>query len=526
MRELIGPMPHSLQTTQIPATLRLVVLVSLAAAAALNAEDWLQFRGPSGDGTSGERIQKNWQAQPPRQVWKKTLGSGFSSFAVSQGRAFTMVKRTIAGVNREVCVALNAETGAELWATALGPAQYDIGADDGTSSNRGGDGPRSTPTVRGDRVYTSDAYLVMQCLNATNGQVLWTKDLPALYSGSVIAWQNAASPVIDGDYIFVNGNAPTQRLMALRAADGSLAWRVQDDKMTQATPVAATILGVRQIVFFTQKGLVSVAPTNGAVLWRYTFPYTTSTGASPVVAGDIVYCSAGYGIGAGAVRITKSASTWKATEIWRTPGELINQWSTPVHHNGFVYGLYGHGQYGTAPLKCVRLATGEEMWSEDGFGPGGVLLVDGVLLVLKDTGQLVLVQPDPTAYTELGRYQALSGKCWNVPAISNGRIYARSTKEIVSLDVSVQPPPPLRLSLARGDAGGPWQLHVACSDGSAVDASRAAALEVRTATSLATPLASWTIVAGALELIDGTLRLAQPVEAGTRARYFIVLDKR
>jgi outer membrane protein assembly factor BamB len=208
--------------------------------------------------------------------------------------------------------------------------------------------------------------------------------------------------------------------------------------MTHATPVAATILGHRQVIFFTQSGLVSVVPGTGQVLWRYSFPYRTSTAASPVVGGDIVYCSAGYSIGAGAVRIAKLGSGWTATELWRKPNDLMNHWSTAVYKDGHLYGLFGFKQWQRVPLKCIDLVTGEEKWSHDGFGQGGTILVDGRILALAENGELVLVDGKPTAYHELARHKVVTGKCWNNPAVANGRVYARSTKEGVCLDLSVK----------------------------------------------------------------------------------------
>jgi hypothetical protein len=466
---------------------------------------------------STDRILKEWPVGGPPRVWKKAVTDGFSSFAVSQGKAYTLVKRTISGQAQEVCLALNADTGAELWATPIGQAKYDFGAGDG-------DGPRSTPTLKGDRAYVLSAYLALYCLNTANGQVIWSKDLLALYGGSVISWQNAASPLIENDLILVNCNGSSQRLAALRTSDGSLAWRGQSDKMTQATPVAATILGVPQVIFFTQSGLVSVVSTNGQVLWRYTFPYSTSTAASPVVAGDIVYCSASYNSGAGAVRITKTGSTWKATEIWRKPRELENHWSTPVHCNGYLYGLFGAAS-SSNPLKCVDVATGEEQWSVSGFGPGGVVVTDGKILVLSENGQLVLVEPDPTAYRELARYQALAGKCWNVPAVSNGRIYARSIKEAVCLDVAAPPPPRLRLLAPVCRTDGSVQLQIANVDGTSITADRLGGIEVYAASAVQAGLSNWARLASPLVLTNGVLRMESTMGAAPAQRYFYVLER-
>ena len=401
------------------------------------AADWTQYRGPNHDGISPEKIATQWPAAGPRQLWKTPLTGGFSSFAVGSSRAYTLVKRSIDGADQEVCVALDAATGKECWATPVGLAKYDGGGDDGAKDNRGGDGPRSTPSLDGEAVYVLSAYLSLYRLEANSGKVVWVKELNREYGGKVIAWQNAASPLIDGDLLFVNANAPGNCLLALHKSDGSLAWKGQADKMTQASPVAATILSVRQIIFFAQSGLVSVAPLDGTVLWRYPFRYNVSTAASPVVAGDIVYCSAGYDVGSGAVKITRSGAAFTATELWRIPGnKFCNHWSTPVYRDGYLYGLFGFKEHGKCPLKCLDIATGKEVWSQEGFGPGGVLLVDGHVLVLGDKGQLVLAEATPKNYREVARCVAVSGKCWNAPALCNGRIYARSTQEGVCLDVS------------------------------------------------------------------------------------------
>ena len=400
--------------------------------------DWPQYRGPTHNGVSTESIAKKWAAAGPRQLWKAPLTDGFSSFTVSQGRAFSLVLREVEGLKQEVCVALDADTGKELWAASLGFAKFDGGGDSGTDDNKGGDGPRSTPSADGSNVYVTSAKLVVSCFDAKSGKLNWSRDLMKEHGGENIRWQNAASPLIDGDLVFVAGGGAGQALLALNKNNGQVAWKGQDDKMTHATPTAATILGVRQVIFFTQKGLVAVAPKTGDVLWRYDFKYNVSTAISPIVAGDMVYCSAGYGVGAGAVKITKAGDQFGASELWPRNNQLVNHWSTPVFKDGYLYGMFSFKDYGKGPLKCVELATGKVMWSQEGFGPGNCILAGGNLLVLGDAGQLVLVEATPKVYAELARAQVLAGKCWSTPVVSNGRVYARSTKEGVCLDVSGQ----------------------------------------------------------------------------------------
>lgn len=409
----------------------------MGSALAGQAVDWTQYRGPNHDGSSPEKIATSWPAGGPRRLWKVPLTDGFSSFATGDNKAFTLVERLVDGAPQEVCVALDANTGKELWAKALGIAKYDRGGDSGAPDNKGGDGPRSTPAYDGGRVYALSGRLVLECLAADSGKRIWSKNFIKEYQGRNITWENAASPVIDGDLVFAAGGGAGQSLLAFDKKDGHLVWKGQDDKMTHSTPTVATILGVRQVIFFTQKGPVAVVPDTGAVLWRYPFRYSTSTAMTPVVAGDIVYCSAGYGVGAGACRITKTASGFTATQLWFEPANVLNNhWSTPVAQDGYIYGIFGFKEFSRAPLKCVEAATGRVVWSKEGFGPGGCILVDGHVLVLSDSGELVLVKATPAGYMETARTHAVTGKCWSSPCVSNGRIYARSTKEGVCLEAS------------------------------------------------------------------------------------------
>lgn len=427
---------------QPTACTRNAVLLGLCClgSATLLAADWPQYRGANHDGISSETILKSWPANGLRPVWKAPANTGFSSFAIGQNKACTLLRREVNGKDEECCVAFDAENGKELWAASLGQAKYDDGGDSGTKENRGGDGPRSTPSVDGDSVYALSAYLTLFCFEANSGKVRWQKDLTTELSGKVIQWQNAASPLIDGNFIFASGSVPKelnasaafQPLLALNKKDGSLAWKsgTRKDAMTHATPVVATILGVRQVIFFTQSGLVAVAAESGQELWRYAFRYNVSTASSPIISGDIVYCSAGYDVGSGAVKISKSGDTFSARELWRTPGNKIsNHWSTPVVKDGYLYGMFGFKEFGKCPFKCLELATGKEIWSADGFGPGGVLLADGKLVALTDDGQVALLEANPQAFKELARFKAVDGKCWNAPALAHGKLYVRSTKE-------------------------------------------------------------------------------------------------
>lgn len=400
-----------------------IMLVGTMAGAA----DWPQYRGPQQDGISTETINLTWGAAGPKVAWKVPTETGFSSFSISGNKVFTQVARK----GQEQCVALDAATGRELWAAEIGPGKYPKGGDAGAPDNKGGDGPRSTPTVSDGCVYILSPLLVLYCFDATSGKKLWSHDIIQENAGQNIHWNNAASPVVDGDLVFMAGGGPGQALLAFNKKSGQLAWKAHDETMTHSTPVAATILGERQVIFYLKSGLLSVSTKDGKALWRFPFEFKTSAAISPVVAGDIVYCSAGYGAGGGACKITKNGKGFTATELWKIPGDkqVANHWSTPVYKDGHLYGMFSFKKWGTGPLKCVELATGKIMWEQPDFGAGNVILVNDKLVALTDKGQVVIVDPTPAAYKETARFQAVTGKCWSTPAFSNGRIYVRSTQE-------------------------------------------------------------------------------------------------
>ena len=258
------------------------------------AADWPQYRGPLGDGKSAESIG----TIRPSTLWKVPTNLGFSSFSVSRGRAFTLV--SVDG--KETIVALNATTGDQLWKVRLGPADYDHdGGNAGARGNDGGDGPRSTPSTDGDHVYVYDAHQVLSCFRAEDGTLEWQRDVMAEYDGREIKWYNASSPVLDGDAIYVGGGGPGQTFLAFEKSNGELLWKSGDETITHATPAVATLDGRKQVIFFTEAGLIGVEAKSGEEIWRRKFNFAVSSAASPIPEGNLVYCSAGYGVGRGAV---------------------------------------------------------------------------------------------------------------------------------------------------------------------------------------------------------------------------------
>jgi outer membrane protein assembly factor BamB len=402
------------------------------------ADSWPQYRGAAGDDVSREKVLTTWPATGPKCLWTVKTPAGFSSFTVADGKAFTVVTRNLDGAPVAMCVALDAGTGKELWAAPTGVAMFPGGGDSGASDNKGGDGPRSTPTVNGDRVYVYSADMVLHCLDAATGKPMWRKDIGKEFNGRNISWKCAMSPVIDGELLFVAGGGPGQSFLAFNKVTGATAWKTGDEKMTHATPVVTTIHGTRQVIFLMQSGLVALEAGSGKTLWTFPFPYRTATGCSPVVSDDVIFCTAGYGIGGGACQVVKTAMGFEAKEIWRSRGDspLGSLWSTPVCKDGYLYGIIAYKQFAHGPLKCVDVKTGAVKWEQAGFGTGNVLLAGNCLVALSDDGRVLLVEASPTGYKELANFKAIAGKCWSTPALSDGRLYVRSTKEGACLDVA------------------------------------------------------------------------------------------
>lgn len=504
--------------------LRRWLIACVILAAVTSIADWPQYRGVDHDGAYRAGIRTNWTESPPAEVWRVPLDPGLSSLAIDGGRVFTQVRRTIAGQRREFCLALDAQTGAELWAVDVGLADYPNG---GVGSD---DGPRSTPAVAGDFVVVLASFLKLWCLDADSGAEIWSKDLRAEFGGEIIDWQNAASPIIVDGMVIVNGNGPGQCLLAFNIDDGTVVWKGHDDGMTHASPVRATIHGVPQVVFFAQSGLVGVAPATGAVLWRHPLNYNgISVAASPVVDGEFIYASRAYPLslsaaraGAIVVRLQVQNDDWVTSQVWYRTNQLMNHWSTPVVHEGHIYGHFGQS---SLTFKCVELDTGTEKWSVPGFGYGSVLVVGDEILVLSASGELVLVASDPEVYTEQARFRPLTGKCWNVPAVSQGRIYVRSTLEAVCVDVALAALPRLSLLTSPVVKGEGFWLRITTEDGSPIDPARATGIEVQTATDLGADSNVWTRLTNGIVLTNSALHVRSSEGFEDSRRYYRALEQ-
>jgi outer membrane protein assembly factor BamB len=397
---------------------------SVAKGAGLGA-DWPQFRGLNRDGISSETgLLKSWPAEGPRILWKAPAGEGYSQLAVSKERLFTLY-----GVgSKDVAVAYNAATGRPAWMTLL----------DRKFVNEMGNGPRSTPTVDGDMVYTLTANGQLAALNAADGKRVWERNLRRELGANLPGFGLSTSPLVEGDLLLVEvGGSGGKSLVAFDKKTGQTVWATQNEEAGYSTPIAITVGGMRQAIFLTNRAVLSVSPKDGKLLWRLPWPPEHGyNAATPIfVAPDKLFISSGYGTGAALFKIKVAGDTVSADEIW-TSRKMKNRVSSSVLHNGHLYG------FDNSVLKAIDVATGEEAWKESGFGHGSLILADGQLVVLSERCKLSLVEATPAGYREKGSAQLLFGTCRTAPTLANGRLYLRNEEEILALDWTDATPKP------------------------------------------------------------------------------------
>jgi outer membrane protein assembly factor BamB len=401
-------------------------------AAGVKSSDWPQWRGPNRDGLSRETgLLTDWPKEGPKKLWEAKTGVGYSSLAVASGRVYTVLQDE----DKEAVVCWNADTGQELWRFRY-PCKYE---------NSFGSGPRSTPTVDGDRVYTVGATGIFHCLNAVKGDKLWRHDLLEEFNAETPRWGVSFSPLVEGDLVFTTPGGPNgNSLAAFDKVSGDLAWKKYDDPAAYSSPVTATIGGIRQIIFFTQNGLVSVGPKDGALYWRY--PWETNFGcnvSTPIVVGDYVFISSGYDKGCVLLEVTKSAPSPLAPGGRGDGGEGAVFQAKPVYeHNRmrnhfsssvrFKDAIYGFDDF---TLICMDFRTGKTLWEHKGFKKGSLLIADGHLIILSESGEVALAEATPDAYRQKASFQFSHNKCWTVPVLANGRLYVRDEEKIACYEV-------------------------------------------------------------------------------------------
>ena len=391
--------------------------------------DWPQWRGVHRDATSPETgLLQEWPKQGPPLAWKVTgLGAGYSEVSVADGRVFTMGERRNPeepkGQVETFVIALDEENGKELWATRIG-ARYGDG------------GPRSTPTVDGDRVYALSPHGDLLCLDAATGKPRWGKNLPKDFGGQVGGWHYSESVLIDGDRLVCTPGGKEATLVALDKKTGDTAWKAKvpkdGDRAEYSSVVIADVDGQKQYIQFLGRGVVGFKAEDGTFLWRYDHPANgTANCSTPVYHDGRLFAASAYGTGGGLVRLTRNGEETTAQEVYFIKG-MQNHHGGMVLVDGYLYGEGG------GRLHCIDFKSGEVMWQEGRPGKGSVAYADGRLYYRNEGGPIMLVEANPKKYVERGRFeqpQRGSGPCWAHPVIANGKLYLRHADLLFCYDV-------------------------------------------------------------------------------------------
>jgi outer membrane protein assembly factor BamB len=379
------------------------------------ALDWPGFRGRDRDGVvRGIRINTDWSASPPIQLWRRPIGPGWSSFAVHGDFLYTQEQRG----DDEIVAAYRVSTGVPVWKHRDAARFWE---------SNGGAGPRATPAFSGGRLYAFGATGILNALDAADGRVVWSRNVGADSHTTVPDWGFASSPLLAGDLVIV---AAAGKLVAYEAATGAPRWFGPDGGAGYSSPHLVTIHGVPQILLLDARGATSVAPADGARLWGLTV--TSSPLSAPIIQpaltpdGDILVGD-GQASAIYRIAVSQGASGWTVAERWKSTA-LKPFFNDFVVHKGHAFGFDG------SILACIDLADGKRKWKGGRYGNGQLILLadQDLLLVVSEEGELALVAAASDKFTELARIPAIEGKTWNHPVVAGDILLVRNGEEMAA----------------------------------------------------------------------------------------------
>ena len=397
--------------------------LTLALTLTLRAADWPQLHGPARDGHSAEtKLNWDWPKDGPPTLWKLDVGTGWAAPVVS-GENLLVFHRV---GDDEILLCLNPATGKEKWKhTYRTKYKDDFGFDDG---------PRATPTVAGGTVFALGPNGDFSAVELATGKGLWHRNLLEEYKAGKGFFGAACSPLVMGDKVLVNVGAKGAGAVCFNTADGKELWKSTDDGASYSSPVAAEIDGKPAAVFLTRAGLRVLDPAGGKSL--YDFPFrprdnNSVQAATPLVKDGEIFLTASYATGG----VLLGAKKGELTELWSNDKSLSSQYTTPVRVGDYLYGTHGRADTGATHLRCVEWKTGAVKWSEMRFGVASLIAVDGGLLALTESGELVRFDASPDGYKERARAALLTKPTRAAAALANGRFYARDGKTLVCVSL-------------------------------------------------------------------------------------------
>jgi len=372
--------------------------------------DWPNFLGAQYDGKSDEKGLKTTWNEPLKLVWEREVGSAFSSFACVGNRVYTCGEQD----QQQVMYCLDAGTGKVIWDVPF-EKQY---------RNEHGDGTRSTPTVHDGRVYILGAHGLLLCADAASGNVLWKQQF-----NHQPTWAYSGSVLIEGDLAVASAGMDDGALVAFDKKTGSPVWKCGDDPVGYATPYPFTFNNQRYIVGFLGNAALIAEAKTGREVWRTEWKTDWDVNAASSIFHDgYLFLTSGYKTGSALLKLTPEGDKLASTQVWKSD-VLMNKFQSCILHDGSLYGSDQNA------FKCVDFLTGKELWKKAKIRNGTLILADGHLLLLTEGGQLQIAKPSVDDFVPLGTADIPTGRCWSVPVLNGGRLYARNLERVVCFDL-------------------------------------------------------------------------------------------
>jgi outer membrane protein assembly factor BamB len=379
----------------------------------------------------GVALDADWERRPPRLVWKQPIGAGWSGFAVVGDYAVTQEQRG----DDELVVCYEVKTGRPVWAHA-----DNVRWDPRGGGSLGGIGPRATPTIHKGRVLAHGATGILNCLDAPTGNLLWSHDTLEEHATDNLTWGKSGSPLIVDNRVIVSvGGTDDASLAAYDLETGKEAWSAGTHRSSYATPVVATLAGVRQIVSVNEAFVTGHRAEDGQLLWEHPWPSNSGSDAAasqPVPLGqDRILLTKGYGAGGEVIEIAQNGSALASTTVWKNKAVLKNKMGNVLVRDGFAYGL------NDVMLQCVDLRTGRPRWTKrrrPSFGHGQMLLAGDAIVMLSEEGEAILIEASPKKYRELASMPALEGVTWNNPALSGRYLLVRNAEQAACFELPLR----------------------------------------------------------------------------------------
>lgn len=386
------------------------VAIQPASASTDSVAWWPGFRGPARDGIiHGVRINKDWSASPPLEMWRRPVGPGCSSFSVNGNLFYTQEQLG----EYEIVSCYNLNSGRPVWKHRDKARFYDSHA---------GAGPRSTPTLSGGRVYTLGGTGILNVLDAIDGSVIWSRDAATENSVKVLNWGFTGSPLVVNDAVIISLSG---KLVSYDTTSGKPLWSGPDGGSSYSSPHLVSIAGVPQILLMSMQGAISVDPAGGRQLWKYDWPIQDRILQPALIeGGDLMF--AGESKGVCRVSVSHQEGEWSVKEIWKSDEMRLN-FNDFMIHKGYAYGFDG------ASITCIGIEDGRARWKGARYRGWLLLLADqDLFLVLSEKGELALFEATPASFRELGRIQAIKGKTWNHPVLAGNIILVRNSLEMAA----------------------------------------------------------------------------------------------